>query len=196
MSETKQKKPIYKKWWFWLVVILFIAAIGNFDEEETVDSQATETQADETQEKIDREEEKKQKEEERARQKAEEEKKKQEQAIKDKEDYISSAKTYDYGELERNPDKYKGEVAEFKGKVIQVSESFFSTIYRVNVNYVDEDWQDTIYVSYKREDDEERVLEDDIVTIYGDLDGVETYTSVLAGRVTIPSVKAKYIIIE
>ena len=27
-SEEKEKKPIYKKWWFWLIVILIIGAIG------------------------------------------------------------------------------------------------------------------------------------------------------------------------
>lgn len=39
MSEVKTekvKKPIYKKWWFWLIVVLIIGAIGaNLEEDET-----------------------------------------------------------------------------------------------------------------------------------------------------------------
>lgn len=114
-----------------------------------------------------------------------------------KESYIASAEAYEYKELERNPEEYKGEIAVFEGKVIQVSEQMGNTaIYRVNVNNDDGIWTDTIYVTYKRPEGESRVLEDDIITIYGELGGIITYQSVMGGNVTIPSIHARYIIIN
>lgn len=49
--EEKQKKPAYKKWWFWLIVILVIGAIGSSidDESDTADKQG-ETKEAETKE--------------------------------------------------------------------------------------------------------------------------------------------------
>ncbi len=44
----KQKKPFYKKWWFWVVVILVIGAIGSTIDEE--DGTETAKQTEETQE--------------------------------------------------------------------------------------------------------------------------------------------------
>ncbi len=120
-----------------------------------------------------------------------------EQIIKDKETYIALAETYSYKGLERNPDGYKGKIAVFKGKVIQVSESGFNNVvYRVNIADSQGEWADTIYVSYIRSEGEARILEDDIITIYGELNGVTTYQSVLGGNITIPSIKARYIIIN
>jgi hypothetical protein len=110
-----------------------------------------------------------------------------------KESYMAAAKTYEYKELARNPEEYKGEIAAFKGKVIQVSEGSLNTIYRVATK---DGIEDIIYVTYKRPKGEDRVLENDIVTIYGDLNGVTTYKSVLGGNITIPSVKARYIVVE
>lgn len=111
-----------------------------------------------------------------------------------KESYIAAANTYEYKELARNPEEYKGKIAVFKGKVIQVSEGSSNTIiYRVATK---DEIEDIIYVTYKRPKGEARVLEDDIVTIYGELGGVTTYQSVMGGNITIPSVKARYIIIN
>jgi len=44
----KQKKPFYKKWWFWVVVILVMGAIGSAIDEE--DGTETAKQTEETQE--------------------------------------------------------------------------------------------------------------------------------------------------
>jgi len=111
-----------------------------------------------------------------------------------KDEFIASAQEYNYKDIERNPDQYKGKPAVFRGKVIQVAEGSFNTVvYRVATKG---DFDDVVYVTYKRQEGEPRVLENDIVEIYGDLEGVTTYTSVLGGNITIPSVKARYIIIN
>ena len=58
-------------------------------------------------------------------------------------------------------------------------------------------YSDTIYVSYDRKsENEDRILEDDIITIYGKLGGLETYTSILGADITLPQVFAEYIEIE
>ena len=54
--EEKQKKPVYKKWWFWLIVILVIGAIGSSMGEESdttgkqVDKQVADSKESEAQE--------------------------------------------------------------------------------------------------------------------------------------------------
>lgn len=111
-------------------------------------------------------------------------------------DFIKSCKTYKYKELARNPNKYKGKNLKFKGKVIQVQEGFFNQVnLRVNVTKDEYGfWNDTIWVDYKYEDENEsKLLENDIITLYGEFQGQKTYTSVLGAAITIPSVKAQYI---
>ena len=51
-----------------------------------------------------------------------------------------------------------------------------------------------VYIgTYKYSDENEsKILEDDIVTIYGICKGDKTYTSVLGSNVTIPSIEVKY----
>ncbi len=117
-----------------------------------------------------------------------------------KADYIASCKTYSYNEIARNPDAYKGKRAKFTGEVIQVQqESFYGLVIyvlRVDVTktgsyYVH--YEDTVYVTYYATADEPRILEDDIITMYGELEGEKTYTTVLGSSVTIPEFSAEYI---
>lgn len=197
-DKVGSKVKLYKKWWFWVMLIFVLGGLSNLlEDKELEDKPTTAIVKTDEEEKVEKELEKKKKEEEKKQEKEEEERLEQEQLVKDKEDYIASAKTYDYKDLERDPDKHKGEIAVFQGKVIQVSESILdNVVYRVNINNTEDKWSDTIYVTYKRPEGEARILEDDMVTIYGDLEGIETYTSVLGGKISIPSIKAKYINIE
>ena len=114
------------------------------------------------------------------------------------EEYKSNCKVYTYEEVARNPESVKGETAQVTGEVIQVVESYAYTYLRVNItknkygNY-----EDTIYVIYKpKSETEDRILEDDIVTIYGKLNGTETYTSVLGSSITLPCIVGEYIEID
>lgn len=112
-----------------------------------------------------------------------------------KAEYIAGCESFDYKAIARNPDNYKGVQCVFTGKVIQVKESGKKVIFRINVT---KDklglWDDTVYVEYTRTSDtEKRVLEDDIVKFYGELNGLKTYTTVLGSTLSIPMVNAKYI---
>ena len=58
-------------------------------------------------------------------------------------------------------------------------------------------WDDTIYDDYKRKDDNEsRVLDDDIVTVYGEIKGIKDYRAVLGNQISIPHIEAAYIDIQ
>lgn len=122
----------------------------------------------------------------------------EEKAKKAKKDYIASCKTYKYKDIARNPDKYKGKRAKFKGEVVQVVEGYFDTTLRVDVTKGKYGiYTDTMYVVYTpKSTTESRILEDDIITIYGELAGIETYETVMGSKVSIPRIDAEYITIN
>ena len=100
---------------------------------------------------------------------------------------------YSYTELARDPNTYVGKNAKFTGKVIQVSEGLGSTVMRVDVTQGKYSWDDTLYVTYTPKDGESRILEDDIITIYGEMQPLKTYTTVMGASVSIPAIDTKYI---
>lgn len=114
--------------------------------------------------------------------------------------YKANCTAYNYDTIARDPGGYEGTYCKYTGKVIQVMESNFwgRTIYtlRVNVTKTKYGYEDTIYVNYSQDADSPRILEDDIVTIYGTNEGTKTYQTVMGASVTIPEVDAKYIDIQ
>lgn len=125
-----------------------------------------------------------------------EEKAKKEQEEKD---FKSSCNTYTYEQIARNPEKFKGTNVKLTGEVIQVITGSYSTNLRVNITKTgtySTYYTDTIYVVYYPESGEDKILEDDIITIYGTSQGDCSYTSVLGATITLPNINAKYITIE
>lgn len=111
--------------------------------------------------------------------------------------FKESCNYYTYNEIARNPEKYIGEKAVFTGEVIQTIEDGNRYILRVDVTPTRYSWTDTVYVYYtKRDSSEGRILEDDIITMYGELTGTTTYETVMGASVTIPAMLASYIEIE
>ena len=111
-----------------------------------------------------------------------------------KEDYIKQCEGYEFKEIARNPEAHKGEYAKFTGEVIQVMEENGAYTLRVNITKGDYDiWTDTIMVYYVGSGDNNRILEDDIVNIYGQLAGMYTYTTVMGSENTVPLMYAEYI---
>lgn len=118
-----------------------------------------------------------------------------------KQAYKDSCGSYTYKEISRNPDNYEGERAYFRGEVIQVVETELAgiTFYtlRVDVTRGSYYWEDTVYVNYTEIDSSAgRILEDDIIKMYGTLAGTKTYETVMGASVTIPQFDAEYIEIE
>lgn len=111
-----------------------------------------------------------------------------------KADYKTNCADYTYKEISRNPDNYKGKYAHFKGEIIQSIESGDSYTFRVDITKTSYGWTDTIMVTYtKKEASESRLLEDDVVNLYGILGGTYTYETVMGNNMTIPMLYAEYI---
>lgn len=114
------------------------------------------------------------------------------------EDYKAQCNVISYEEIARNPNKYKGQKAVFKGCVHQVIEN--GKDINIIVGVTDTGffgfWDDNIYVDYKASANESRILEEDIITMYGELKGLYTYQSVVGSTITIPHFKALFIDIE
>lgn len=105
----------------------------------------------------------------------------------DPEQFKASCTSYPYEELARNPDSYFGQNIVFRGEVIQVLEDTGGVTMRVNVtegNYGI--WDDTVMAYYSYDEGESRILEDDIITMYGTFGGLYTYESVLGASITVP----------
>ena len=113
-----------------------------------------------------------------------------------KDAYKSKCRTVSYESLARNPDSYKGEYLTYVGEVIQVLESGKNVQLRVNVTeyevYGTYFSKDTIYVTAKLSDDGPRILEKDIIRLYGICEGLHTYSSVIGTTISIPSIRAEY----
>lgn len=117
------------------------------------------------------------------------------ETIISKADYKKSCVEIAYEDLARNPDNYKGQNLKFKGEVIQCEQSYGTSYYaRVNVT-VDEYgyYEDTIYVDFEIPEGADKILEEDIVELYGVCQGSESYTSIFGEQITIPSLDALYV---
>lgn len=175
-------KPFYKKWWFWLIIaFVILASIPSVEKNDNTNNAAetaepsaeTSTAADNPASPAEK------------------------KTKLTKDDYKAQCAAIPYNDIARNPDDYTGQKAMFKGQVVQVQEGFWGNdvVLRINVSQNEYGfWDDTIYVDYqKKKDNESRILEEDIVTVYGEIKGIKTYTAILGNQITIPHIKAKYI---
>lgn len=109
-------------------------------------------------------------------------------------EYKASCSTIDFKTLSRNPDKYIGNRYTFTGEVIQVmEESSSNTVHlRLDITKTSYGYSDTIYVVGELDNSGDRILEDDIITIWGDCGGLYSYESVLGSTVTLPRIDMRY----
>lgn len=64
----------------------------------------------------------------------------------------------------------------------------------VQITQIPYGWDDIIWVSYTRNDaDLNRFAENEIIEIYGEISGVQSYETVLGTTKSVPYIKAKYI---
>jgi hypothetical protein len=110
------------------------------------------------------------------------------------EQYKNSSKKIPYIDIARNPDKFKGEQVTFEGQVIQVLESGNNVGLRVNVTKGKYDtWQDTVFINYRRQNGEDRILDKDVISLWGVVKGLKTYKTVLNSETSLPEIDAKYV---
>ena len=89
-----------------------------------------------------------------------------------------------YSQLARTPDDYEGEKCKFRGKVVQVMEG--DRIYNIRLA-VNGDYDNIIYILAETNVLDQRILEDDYITVYGTSTGIYTYESTLGASISIPS---------
>lgn len=158
----KNKKPIFKRVWFWLVIaVILILAIGGGTSHKLSEDAGNMSEK----------------------------------------DFKASCESLDYEDVMRNTDNYLNKKVTVTGKVVQVvSESddgSTNSQYRVSTgddgygDYFDDD----IVLYYKR-GDAPKLLEDDIITIYGECSGTESYTTILGAEVTVPVITGAYVEME
>ncbi|MCD7821395.1 MAG: hypothetical protein LUG64_04205 [Clostridiales bacterium] len=109
------------------------------------------------------------------------------------EQYKENCTEYSYDTIARDPDEYYGTYGKYKGEVVQVLEDGDDVQLRVNITEGKYSYSDTIFVFYEKKDGESRILEDDIITLYGINMGTVSYESVLGATITLPCVYAAYI---
>ena len=174
--------------------------MGPYEDLEKAEADAKKAEADakkaelkkkEAEEKARKEEEKKAAEEEKkAKAEAEEAKKKQAEADEQARIEAEEAKGYETGttfdQLARTPDDYTYTKVKFSGKVVQVMEGDGTTQIRLAVN---DDYDTILYAEISSDlTDNNRLLEDDYVTLSGISMGLLTYESTMGGEITIPSI--------
>ncbi len=121
-----------------------------------------------------------------------------EDKIKEKEisDYKNSCKNLNYKNVLRTPDDYKYTKAYWFGKVVQVVGSGF---YRISVDCKKYQYisgyscSNTLYVYYSGD---ENLIEDDMVKMWGYMNGNKTYTTIWDSTVTIPYFVAEYLTLQ
>ena len=129
-----------------------------------------------------------------------EEKRKQEEEIARKQqeesEFKASCQTYTFEQMARNPENFKGTNVKVTGEVVQALYGTSGVDLRVNITkegtYTTY-YTDTIYVVYYPEAGEDKILEGDVITIYGTSQGDYTYTSTLGASINLPLVYGKYI---
>lgn len=155
------------------------------------DAKKVELEKKKAEEEAKKEAEKKAKEaEEKAKSEAEAAKKKQEEEELQARLEAEEAKGYETGttfdQLARTPDDYIYAKVKFSGKVVQVMEGEGTTQVRFAVN---DDYDTIIYAEISADlTDNNRILEDDYVTLSGISMGLLTYESTMGGEITIPSI--------
>ncbi|MGN0262606.1 MAG: hypothetical protein ACI4B9_07205 [Eggerthellaceae bacterium] len=106
-----------------------------------------------------------------------------------REAFIAACWTPTYDEIARDPDGWDGYKVALTGEVMQVSGSTI-LLQVTNKGYY---WDDIVYVHYYGNGSGPRILEDDVVTFYGTMEGTYTYTTVMGASKTVPEMTAKYV---
>lgn len=135
----------------------------------------------------------------RAEEKAQKEAEEKAQKEAEEQSFKESCQEYTFEQMARNPDNFKGTNVKVTGEVVQALYDSDSVDLRVNItkkgNYSTY-YTDTVYVTYNTKAGEDKILEDDIITIYGTSMGDYSYTSTLGAKITLPLISAKYITLE
>lgn len=172
----KNKPPIYKRWWFIAIIVLIVLSAiggsGSGSDSSASSSKATSTSAVSSVASVVPE--------------------------ISEDDYKAECQTVDYKELCRYPEKYEGTKIVVKVKVSQIIDANFSGSEKAWRTYTDNSGygfyaDDEYYMLDKRGGDAVKILDDDIITVYGEFTGLEKITRALTSTTDeLPRIEVKY----
>ena len=175
----KNKPPIYKRWWFIAIIVLIvlfaIGGSGSSSDSSASSSKATSKASESTASSVT-------------------------SVVPEisEDDYKAECQTVDYKELCRYPEKYEGTKIVVKVKVSQIIDANFSGSEKAWRTYTDNSGygfyaDDEYYMLDKRGGDAVKILDDDIITVYGEFTGLEKITRALTSTTDeLPRIEVKY----
>lgn len=175
----KNKPPIYKRWWFIAIIVLIVLSAiggsGSGSDSSASSSKATSKASASTASSV-------------------------ASVVPEisEDDYKAECQTVDYKELCRYPEKYEGTKIVVKVKVSQIIDANFSGSEKAWRTYTDNSGygfyaDDEYYMLDKRGGDAVKILEDDIITVYGEFTGLEKITRALTSTTDeLPRIEVKY----
>ena len=173
----KNKPPIYKSWWFIAIIVLIVlSAIGGSSSSSDGSASSSTTKASaSTASSV-------------------------ASVVPEisEDDYKAECQTVDYKELCRYPEKYEGTKIVVKVKVSQIIDANFSGSEKAWRTYTDNSGygfyaDDEYYMLDKRGGDAVKILEDDIINVYGEFTGLEKITRALTSTTDeLPRIEVKY----
>ena len=175
----KNKPPIYKRWWFIVIIVLIVLSAiggsGSSSDSSASSSKATSKASASTASSV-------------------------ASVVPEisEDDYKAECQTVDYKELCRYPEKYEGTKIVVKVKVSQIIDANFSGSEKAWRTYTDNSGygfyaDDEYYMLDKRGGDAVKILEDDIITVYGEFTGLEKITRALTSTTDeLPRIEVKY----
>lgn len=101
----------------------------------------------------------------------------------------ANAQTIDYPQLKKNPDRYQGEYVKYTGQILQILEGDNITNIRLAVTKTSYgyDFNDVIFIEYPGYTD---FVDDDIITVYGEIYGSYSYKSQAGFEISLPGLLA------
>jgi len=108
-------------------------------------------------------------------------------------EYEKTAVAVDYDSLVRRPDNYSGQIIKVTGRVEQIMGEgswILKSGYRfLEDSSFDKEW----FIYYDLPDGDPRILEGDVLTFFGEFNGIEKFSRALGGDVYIPTLRARYV---
>jgi hypothetical protein len=105
---------------------------------------------------------------------------------------MAGAKSLPYNQPEKNADRYSAERVMFRGQIMQIQEDSGSTVILLSVT--DDGygfWSDNVWVDY---DGTIKGAEDDIITVYGTIEGTKSYETQIGSETYVPQMTARYVV--
>lgn len=175
----KNKPPIYKRWWFIAIIVLIVLSAiggsGSSSDSSASSSKVTSKASASTASSV--------------------------ASVApeiSEDDYKAECQTVDYKELCRYPEKYEGTKISVKVKVSQIIDANFSGSEKAWRTYTDNSGygfyaDDEYYMLDKRGGDAVKILDDDIIVVYGEFTGLEKITRALTSTTDeLPRIEVKY----